>query len=476
MLPESLASSSQPLTPTSARVCIAARSEGPPALEMAAATDKGQTRARNEDHFLIDPALGLAVVCDGMGGAAAGAAASLLAVQAFRQAVVAHKQTLRDYIDCENAPAAVNKQHILHLLQLAANAASRAVYQEACRDPSKRGKGTTLVAVLVLNNHAFVLNVGDSRAYISRQGELELLTRDHNVYNELIRRRKVPPGPARELASKQALTRAIGVYEHCEPDTLVIDVAEGDRLLLCSDGLYRYFDDSAGSTDELRLALIGDDAQQVVDGLIERANALGGKDNITAVTVTLGRMGDYDPRVLASMAAKRRVLAASPLFALLDERELLRVLALTEVQRFYPDAVIIEQDTIGAEMFLVLSGFVGVFRAEAQVAQLSAGEHFGEMALLRNRPRSAHARAQTMTELLVIGRESFYGLLRSEPELGMKLLWQFTAVLADRLADTTRELGESREELRAPDLSHEVFYDEDDLDRRITLRPQSYAP
>lgn len=476
MLPESLAQSPETLAPTSARVCIAARSEVRPAVEMAAATDKGRVRARNEDHFLIDPELGLAVVCDGMGGAAAGAVASMLAVQAFRQAVVAHKQTLRDYIDCENAPAAVNKHHVLHLLQLAANAASRAVFQEACRDASKRGMGTTLVAMLVLNNHAFVVHVGDSRAYICRQRELEQLTRDHNVYNELIRRRKVPPGPARELASKNALTRAVGIYEHCEADTLVIDVAEGDRLLLCSDGLYRYFDGSTGSTEELRLALIGDHSQQVVDGLLERANALGGKDNITAVTVTLGRMGDYDPRVLSSLAAKRQVLASSPLFALLDERELLRVLALTEVQRFYPGAVIIEQDTLGAEMYLVLSGFVGVYHTEALVTELRAGEHFGEMALLRNRPRSAHARALTMVELLVIPRESFYGLLRGEPELGMKLLWQFTGVLADRLAETTRDLGDSREELRAPDLSHEVFYDDDDLDRRITLRPQSYLP
>jgi CRP-like cAMP-binding protein len=97
------------------------------------------------------------------------------------------------------------------------------------------------------------------------------------------------------------------------------------------------------------------------------------------------------------------------------------------------------------------------------------------MALLRNRPRSAHARALTMTELLVIPRESFYSLLRSEHELGMKLLWQFTSVLSDRLAETTRDLGRSREELSTTDLSHEVFYDEDE-DARATLRPASYLP
>ena len=171
MLPEPFTPSSDTLAPTSARVSIAARSELRPVIDMAAATDKGRARAQNQDNFLIDPALGLAVVCDGMGGHAAGGLASAIAVQSFREAILARKQLLRDYIDCENAPAEVTKQEVASLLQLAASAASRAVHQEASRDAAQRGMGTTLVAVLVLNNHAFVVNVGDSRAYISRQGE-----------------------------------------------------------------------------------------------------------------------------------------------------------------------------------------------------------------------------------------------------------------------------------------------------------------
>ncbi|MEO8184720.1 MAG: cyclic nucleotide-binding domain-containing protein [Deltaproteobacteria bacterium] len=473
MLPESFAPSPESLAPTSARISIAPRSDLRPRLEMAAATDAGRKRTHNEDNFLIDPSLGLAVVCDGMGGHAAGGLASAIAVQAFRDAMLAAKQTLHDYVDCENAPLEVSKQDVASLLQVAANAASRAVHQAASQDAQKRGMGTTLVAVLVLNNHAFIVHVGDSRAYISRQGELEQLTRDHNVYNELIRSQKLPA--AQQVAPKNALTRALGVYEHCAAETLVIDVAEGDRILLCSDGLYRYFDAAEGSAEELRVALFGDDGQQVVDDLIERANELGGKDNITAVTVTLGRVGDYDSRVLVSLSAKRRALARSPLFALLDERELLSLLAMTEVQSFYPGTVIIEQDTVGAEMYVVLSGSVAVYRREAKVAELRAGEHLGEMALLRNQPRSADARAVTMTELLVIPRAAFFRLLHNEPELGMKLLWQFTGVLADRLAETTRDLGLSREELAAPDLARDVFHDEEE-DARITLRPAPYLP
>jgi hypothetical protein len=265
------------------------------------------------------------------------------------------------------------------------------------------------------------------------------------------------------------------VYEHCEAETLVIDVAVGDRILLCTDGAYRYFEAPEGSPEELRRMLVREDDQEAVDDVVERANILGGKDNLTAVTVTLGRVGEHDTRVLASLSGKREALANSALFELLDERELLLVLSMTEVQCFYPKDEIIGQDTMGAEMYVVLSGAVGVYRDETRIAELKPGEHFGEMALLRNRPRSAGAQAIGVTEVLVIPREAFHHLLRSEPEIGMKLLWQFTGVLADRLAEKTRGLGGSHDDLAVADLSHEVFYDDDD-DARITERPPSYMP
>jgi len=167
-------------------------------------------------------------------------------------------------------------------------------------------------------------------------------------------------------------------------------------------------------------------------------------------------------------------LTNSPLFALLDERELLRVLALTEVETHFPGDTIIEQDAPEGDLYVVLSGSVAVGRSGSAVAELKIGQHFGEMSLLRDRRRSTQVQATQMTELLVIPREAFFGLLRSEHDLGMKLLWQFTSVLADRLADTTRELGLTREELQTQDLSHEVFYDDDDS--RITLRPPSCLP
>jgi len=185
-------------------------------------------------------------------------------------------------------------------------------------------------------------------------------------------------------------------------------------------------------------------------------------DPPTAVVMTVGKVGDYDSRSLAELSARREALANSPLFALLDERELLRVLSVTEVESHFPGDTIIDQDGEGGDLYVVLSGCVAVCRSGSLVAELKVGQHFGEMSLLRDRPRSAHALATQMTELLVIPREGFFSLLRSEHELGMKLLWQFTGVLANRLAETTRNLGIAREELVGEDITCEIFGTDDE--------------
>jgi len=148
----------------------------------------------------------------------------------------------------------VTKREICDLLREGAAAASRAVYEDATRHTQRAGMGTTLVAVLVLDNHAFIVNVGDSRAYLLRNGALELLTRDHTAYDELLRSGQLPPGTQPRAGFRSILTRTVGTHETCDADTLVFDVAKGDRLLLCSDGVHQYFDAPDGSLDDLQLA------------------------------------------------------------------------------------------------------------------------------------------------------------------------------------------------------------------------------
>ena len=438
-------------------------SREPAPISFAAQTDVGKKRDHNEDNYLIDKKLRLYVVCDGMGGHAAGEVASAVAVRTLSEEIRKSQDLLDDYTAGSTGGSRVSKRDITNMLGFAVNCASRKIHSEAVQDEKKRGMGTTLVAALFLGHQAFIVHVGDSRVYLLRNGNLEQLTEDHNVYNEFIKKKKIDLGDAAKLAPKQAITRAVGVYEHCEPETLVIDVAPGDRFLLCTDGLSGYFEAPEGTMEELAQKLVQPDPQSIVGDLVDTANTRGGKDNITAVLVTLGSaLETEDAERLSQLEAQRSILAATPLFSALNARELRRVLQVTEVEQYVDRQLIVREGEQGEQLYIVLNGQIEVMRSGAPVARLEPGEHFGEMALIRNQPRSASARAMGPTQLMVIHRKDFFDILRTEHRLAVKLLWQFTGVLANRLAETTRNLGIAREELVGEDITCEIFGADDE--------------
>jgi PPM family protein phosphatase len=437
------------------------RSNAEPPLHFSAQTNVGKQRDHNEDNYLVDRKLRLYVVCDGMGGHAAGEVASAVAVRTLSEEIRKSQDLIDDYVKGSTGGSRVSKRDITNMLGFAVNCASRKIHAEASSDEKKRGMGTTLVAALFLGHQAFIIHVGDSRIYMLRNGALEQLTEDHNVYNEFIKKKKIDLGSAAKLAPKNAITRAVGVYEHCEPETLVIDVAPGDRFLLCTDGLSGYFEAPDGTKEELAEKLQKSDADLVVVDLVDTANGRGGKDNITAVLVTLGALEADDEQRLSQLETQKSVLAGTPLFSALNARELRQVLQVTEVEQYIDRQVIVREGEQGEQLYIVLSGQVEVLRSGAPVARLEAGEHFGEMSLIRNQPRSASARAMGPTQLMVIHRKDFFEILRTEHRLAVKLLWQFTGVLANRLAETTRNLGIAREELVGEDITCEIFGEED---------------
>ena len=425
-----------------------------PEIHFGALTDVGRTREHNEDNFLVDKKLGLFVVCDGMGGHAAGEVASALAVRTIHDEIRKEADLLRDYAEGASGGSKVSKRDILNMLEFAVNRASNKVHSEAAKDVKKRGMGTTLVTLLIVGNQAFIIYVGDSRIYLLRDGVLEQITEDHTVYNELIKRKKMPKEQVEQLAQKHAITRAVGVYEHVEPDTLVVDLLQGDRFLLCSDGLSGYFEEEL---EQLGKFLAQPDADSAVKQLIDWANEHGGKDNITSVIVTVGDASNRDENRAKKLQLKRDILARMPLFRPLNDREILRVLQVTDVITYKPGEVVITEGEKGEELYIVLSGQLKVTRNGADVATLPQGAHVGEMALVRSQPRSATVVAEGISELMVIRRQEFFEILRKEHQLAVKLLWQFTGVLADRLAETTRELGAAKEELAAEDITSEIF-------------------
>ncbi|MET0592155.1 MAG: cyclic nucleotide-binding domain-containing protein [Polyangiaceae bacterium] len=421
-----------------------------------AATDVGKVRDHNEDNYLVDKKLALFVVADGMGGHAAGEVARALAVRTVHDEVNKEKQLIEDYENGATGAAKVTARDILNLLEFAVQRACARIHEEAQGDKQKRGMGTTLSSLLVVGNKGFIAHVGDSRIYMMRSGKVQQLTEDHTVFNELIKRGKLTRDQIEKVAHKNAITRAVGVYERVEIDTLLIELLPGDQFLLASDGLHGYVQ----SAEDLTPYLSESDGDAAVAALIAFANNAGGKDNITSIVVRLGEgTTQADADRAKKLALKREVLAKMPLFSRLSEREMLRVMQVADVRAYGPGDLVIREGDRGDELFTVLSGRVKVSRGEAVLTTFGSGEHFGEMALIRSVPRSATIHAEGACELIVLRRGDFFEILRKEHELAVKLLWQFLGVLADRLDQTSKDLRVARAELTAEDVTAEIFPD-----------------
>ncbi len=417
-----------------------------------AATDVGKLRDHNEDNYLVDKKLSLFVVADGMGGHAAGEVASALAVRVIHEELKKERETIEAAAGDETRAS----RAVLSLLETAVQRACSRIHEEARLDAEKRGMGTTLSALIIAGSHGFIAHVGDSRIYLLRDGRIQQVTEDHTVFNELIKRGKLSRDQIEKVAQKNAITRAVGVYERVEVDTLTLEVLPGDQFLLASDGLHGYINHTA----ELEPYFEDEDGESAARGLIELANNKGGKDNITAVLVRLGEGDARDSVRARRLALKRDVLMKMPLFARLQERELLRVMQVAEVLGYEPDQIVVREGDRGDELFIVLAGAVQISRGDAVLSEIGPGEHFGEMALIRAMPRSATVTAVEKAELIALRRADFFEILRKEHELAVKLLWQFLGVFADRLDQTSRDLSTARQELAAEDISDAIFPDE----------------
>jgi serine/threonine protein phosphatase PrpC len=413
-------------------------------LTFAAATDVGRQRTHNEDNFLIDKKLRLFLIADGMGGHAAGEVASSIAVHEIRDAVYANREMIDRYR--ADGPAN-NAAEILQLLEGAVQAACASVYNRAQSESDKRGMGTTASVMLIAGapDHlrGFIAHVGDSRIYLARQGQSHQLTEDHSLMNELVRRGKLKRDQVESSPYKQfknAVTRAVGVYASVEVDTFDFDILPGDRFLLCSDGLYAYLED-----DKLP-GLLGDgDVKDVPRQLIELANAGGGHDNITGVVLRVGDTHSAAATAPRSGEASLKLdaLKGMLMFRYLSYRELVRVANVTSVVDAAAGEVVFHAGDPGETMYVVASGRVRLTKDEVMVANLTKGQHFGEMALVDRSTRSLTATAIEPTRLVTVRRKDFYEIIKKEPELATKLLWSFVQVLGARLRKTTSDLSDA---------------------------------
>ncbi len=243
-------------------------------LVTALRSDKGLLRGNNEDAVAEDIDIGLLALADGMGGYNAGEVASAIAINSMLETVRGRWQRL----DKKRTDPVSGHGSVAQLLREAFLSANTAILQAALRNPAQNGMGTTAVAALIHDDRLAVAYVGDSRLYRLRAGQLQAVTRDHSLVEELVARGHYSRDEATQRVRRNIVTRALGVEPAVEVDLIEARVEPGDLILLCSDGLTDMVDDE---TIRLILSEHGADLDTAAEQLVSTANAHGGHDNIT---------------------------------------------------------------------------------------------------------------------------------------------------------------------------------------------------
>ena len=241
-------------------------------IQAAGLTDTGCIRERNEDAFLADAGMGLFIAADGMGGRRGGDIAARLAVESLLAAI-------RERLAKDSALRPEDLAGMSGLLEGAVVTASQAIRDEGVANIEYLGMGAALVTALVAGGHVHIAHMGDSRAYLLRGDELRRLTDDHTIIGALLRHGEISPEEAIDHPAQGRLTRFAGMEPAAEPSMCSVALEAGDRLLLCTDGLW-------GAVGDVQLNSImaaGNNPEVTCRNLIAAGKQVGGQDNLTAV-------------------------------------------------------------------------------------------------------------------------------------------------------------------------------------------------
>ncbi|HZH03337.1 MAG TPA: cyclic nucleotide-binding domain-containing protein, partial [Myxococcaceae bacterium] len=359
--------------------------------------------------------------------------------EVVRQHVTANRQIIRDF---GRDPSQSHRAAAAALVEVAIQRACSESYRLASSDTSKRGMGTTLVCLVVGGSKGVIGHVGDSRVYLVRNGQCHRLTEDHTLVAAQLKAGTINKEQAANSQYRNVITRAVGIQESVQVDTLIVDLLPGDTFILCSDGLHSYLRD-----DEMAPLVAKTPSADLPQLLVSLANERGGKDNITVVVVPIAGDGATGAEESLEAQSRMEALRKIPLFRHLTYKEQTAVLSLATTRTFGAGEEAVSEGQAGEELFVVIRGQVSVEKNGVTIAELKAGGHFGEMGLIDNAPRSATVRTLEATRVMVIARADLMNLMKRESILAVKMLWSFVQVLSDRLRATNSELSDARQEL-----------------------------
>ncbi len=381
------------------------------------------------DQVLDIPKEGLLAVADAPGGAEHGRAGARITLDNVRNHIQRNQDILQRF---RRHPSDELRDRVLGIVEEGFGRAAQELFAFSRRRP---GLLITLDLLLLLGTEAFVGHVGDGRVYLVRRGLVHQLTVDHSKDDGAI---VFEDGSAQDITREELpdqsgsrrFTRALGLQPRVTVESLCMELAPDDRFVLTTAHMHRAIPESV-----LHRHLMAESLDSLGPALIRRA----GSSPLVGVAAQLGGVG---PAPTESARHRLALLAPMPLFKHLTERELRTVAGVTRPRRLASGTRVFSQGDPGTELFLVISGAVRIERDGVPIITLGAGTNFGEMAMLDEPFRSASASAQDDTELLVIPRDAFFALLKGNPLLAVKILWNLLLGLSANLRRTSAQLAE----------------------------------
>lgn len=394
---------------------------------IAALSDIGLRLDTNEDAALALPEVPLFALADGSGALwPATMALKVLADEA------AHLVEFQSKVASEQDTS--SRLAVGHFFESVFNTAGRQVRDEMGRRAEGRATATA-VALTLMGPFAYVAHVGDSRAYLWRDGKLRCLTTDHTLAMLQLKRGEITVEDYATSPYRKTLTQAIGVTAEIRPDIAEIRVAPGDLLVLCTDGLHRMVTDKRIA--EI-LAAPGSLDDRVLQ-LVQAANDGGGKDNVTVQLVPVQALSAVEHSAQEGARKERldvaRVLGKCFLFQKITESERLLVAPYFEYQAYDAGDIVCREGDPGDSLYVVVQGKLRVTFQRAHLIDIGPGGWAGEIALAREGPRTATLTARDKVVLLVLTRRRFLEIMRRRPALGTQLALPLLEFVGKRVID-----------------------------------------
>jgi serine/threonine protein phosphatase PrpC len=404
---------------------------------------KGQKFAKNEDHFLIKEDIGLHIVCDGIGEDGRGAIASQMTTDFIGQVMTANKKVFQEY-KLKQTPEL--KIKITELVEQAVNKISLQILSTIANDPARKQMGTTLSMVLIAADGVFMAHIGNSRVYLIRDEDVHLLTEDHvSKKSNSSKNDKLEIELDTHGLSANALTRMLGANQLQKVDMLFFEVMPGDSLVLMTDGV-------SNCLNNKKIFEIMKENQDynTAKAFLNYVNKINNKENATAITISFIDLKKKSEALTPQ--DKFQTLQQIPIFSQLDYKEMAKLMDVMKAKKILKDENIVIEGEQGSELFIIVKGEAEVLINKKNIANLSAGNYFGELSLIDNEPRSATVKATTNLDVLVLAKKDFYHLLTHEPQISVKILWRFAQTLTERMRAADIRLSLINSEKTSTDL------------------------